>query len=359
MAQGFYGADPDQLRALAKQFSTGSNQIRSSLETVSSLVNSGQNWRGPDASAFVQRWNSSVKSLGNTVVHALEVEATTLAKNADEQTAASSVGGSGGPGASGAPGNPAPGGPGAPGSPGSQGSSTPWDAFRDGWKNYGLNKALVGLPKNLYGLNAMWNLGPEIFRDADMWKLLPELDDTYRVMETLTDGLGLKNLNKYFPVLDGAKGFFEEAPLFFTDQGKVMESLGKGGLGRGLGWLGVGLSAFDTVNYAAEGKTGDAVWSGVKTAMGVACFLPPPAGTVFQVASAAVAIYEIPVVKEFVNGSVAAAGDALGKGFDAVGKGYTAAADTVSEAIKNPDKFISDVGKGIGDLGKGVADFFG
>jgi hypothetical protein len=171
-------------------------------------------------------------------------------------------------------------------------------------------------------------------------------------METVTDGLGLKNLNKYFPALDGAKGFFEEAPLFFKDQGKVMESLGKGGLGRGLGWLGVGLSAFDTVNYAAEGKTGDAVWSGVKTAMGVACFLPPPAGTVFQVASAAVAIYEIPVVKEFVNGTVAAAGDAIGKG-------YTAVADTVSNAIKDPGKFANDVGKGINDLGKGVVDFFG
>jgi uncharacterized protein YukE len=362
MAQGFYGADPDQLRALAKQFSSGSNQIRSSLETVSSLVNSGQNWRGPDASAFVQRWNSSVKSLGNTVVHALEVEATTLIKNADEQTAASSVGGSGGgPGGNGGPGGSGPGGsgPGGPNGSGGPGSSTPWDAFRDGWKEYGLTKAMFGLPKNLYGLNAMWNLGPAVFKDADIWKLLPELDDTYRVMDTVTDGLGLKNLNKYFPVLDGAKGFFEEAPLFFKDQGKVMESLGKGGLGRGLGWLGVGLGAFDTVNYAAEGKTGDAVWSGVKTAMGVACFLPPPAGTVFQVASAAAAIYDIPVVKEFVNGSVAAAGDAIGKGVDAVGKGYAIAADSVSNAIKNPDKFISDVGKGIGDLGKGVADFFG
>jgi uncharacterized protein YukE len=358
MAQGFYGADPEQLRALAKQFSSSSNQIRSSLETVSSLVNSGQNWRGPDASAFVQRWNGSVKSLGNTVVQALEVEATTLIKNADEQTAASSVGGSGGgPGGNGGPGGSGPDGSG----PG--GSGNWWTdgvaAFREDWKTYGVNKALFSLPKNLYGLATMWNLGPEIFKDANIWKLLPELDDTYSVMDTLTDGLGLKNLNKYFPVLDGAKGFFEEAPLFFKNQGNVMESLGKGGLGRGLGWLGVGLSAFDTVNYAAEGKTGDAVWSGVKTAMGVACFLPPPAGTVFQVASAAVAIYEIPVVKEFVNGTVAAAGDAIGKGFDAAGKGYAAAADTVSNAIKNPDKFISDVGKGLGDLGKGVADFFG
>ena len=96
MAQGFYGADPDQLRALAKQFSSGSNQIRSSLETVSSLVNSTQSWQGPDASAFQQRWNSQVKQLGNTVVHALELGSTTLIKNADEQTATSQV--DGGPG---------------------------------------------------------------------------------------------------------------------------------------------------------------------------------------------------------------------------------------------------------------------
>ncbi|KQP57503.1 WXG100 family type VII secretion target [Agreia sp. Leaf283] len=349
MAQGFYGADPDQLRALAKQFSSGSNQIRSSLETVSSLVNSTQSWQGPDASAFQQRWNSQVKQLGNTVVHALELGSTTLIKNADEQTATSQVDGGpggGGPGAPGTPGNPGPSGPGGPGSP------TPWDAFRGEWKDYGVIKALAGLPKNLYGLTAMWNLGPEIFADPDMWKLLPEFDDVYRNMETVTDGLGLKNLNKYFPALEGAKDFFEEAPLFFQDKGKVLESLGKGGLGRGLGWLGVGLGAVDTVNYAIEGKTGDAVWSGVKTAMGVACFLPPPAGTVFQVASAAVAIYEIPVVKEFVNGTVAAAGDAIGKGANAV-------ADTVSSAIKDPGKFANDVGKGIENLGKGISGFFG
>ncbi|CAD6006653.1 WXG100 family type VII secretion target [Agreia sp. COWG] len=357
MASGFYGADPDQLRALAKQFSTGSTQIRSSLETVSSLVNSGQNWQGPDASAFVQRWNSSVKSLGNTVVNALETKASTLIRNADEQTRASQAdGGAGGPGSNGAPG--------ASGTGGS--NSTPFDpvgAFRDGWKDYGRLKAMLGLPKNLYGLDWMAQGGWKFFKNADEWGKLAARSAPYNLMDSATDLIGLKNLNKYIPALDSAKDFFGENKWLFKGQGNIMESLGKGGLGRGLGWLGVGLGAYDTVKYASEGKTGDAVWSGIKTGMGVACFLPPPVGTVFQVASAAVAIYEIPVVKEFVNGTVANVGKAFSTGFTAASdnfnRGNEIIANTVSNAIKDPGKFANDVGKGIEDLGKGAADFFG
>ena len=337
MAQGFYGADPEQLRALAKQFSSGSNQIRSSLETVSSLVNSTQSWQGPDASAFQQRWNSQVKQLGNTVVHALELGSTTLIKNADEQTATSQVDGGpggGGPGAPGTPGNPGPGGPGSPSDPGG-------NAFRDGWSIYGQIKAGLGLPKNLYGLGWMANAGWDMFKDANQWAKLASRSAPYNLMDSATDLLGLKNLNKYFPALNGAKGLFAESAFLFQGKGSILESLGKGGLGRGLGWLGVGMNGFDTVSKAMDGDVGGAVWSGVKTGLGVACFLPPPAGTVAQVASAAIAIYEIPVVKDFVDNGVKAIGD------------------TVSSAIKDPGKFVNDVGDGLKNAGEGVKDFFG
>lgn len=346
MAQGFYGADPEQLRALAKQFSSGSNQIRSSLETVSSLVNSTQSWQGPDASAFQQRWNSQVKQLGNTVVHALELGSTTLIKNADEQTATSQVdGGAGGPGGSG---------PGSHGGPGGSGSGTsPWEAFRGGWKAWGDVKLFPGLVKNLYGLDVMWQQGWQMFKNPEAWKDLKDWNKPYNLMNKATDVLGLNNLNKYIPALDSAKGFFGDEVLKpFQGKGSILESLGKGGLGRGLGWAGVGLGVFDTVNYANEGKVGDAVWSGVKTGLGVACFLPPPAGTVAQVASAAIAIYEIPVVKDFVNGTVANAVEGGGKLLDLAGKGAEAAG-------KEVNKFANDVNKNIKDMGKGVADFLG
>lgn len=347
MAQGFYGADPEQLRALAKQFSSGSNQIRSSLETVSSLVNSGQNWRGPDASAFVQRWNGSVKSLGNTVVQALELEATTLIKNADEQTAASSVGGSGGgPGGNGGPGGSGPGGSGPGGSGGGDPKGGPGffsdgSPFRDAWGEWGKMKSFIGLPKNALGLGLMLKQGSEAFYDIAKWKDLANVNSLYGALDDTGNLLGLKNLNQYIPGLKGAAGFLEETPVFFKGMGDTMESLGKGGLGRALGWAGVGFNLYDAVDKAGSGDGWGAAGSVAKAALGVACFLPPPAGTVAQIGSAAIAIYEIPAVKEFVDNGVKAVGDAVVKGFQ----------DRVD--------VVTDVAEDIGKMGEGVKDFLG
>jgi uncharacterized protein YukE len=355
MAQGFYGADPDQLRALAKQFSSGSNQIRSSLETVSSLVNSTQSWQGPDASAFQQRWNSQVKQLGNTVVHALELGSTTLIKNADEQTATSQVDGGpggGGPGAPGTPGNPGPAGPKGSDDPDGGGFFSDGSPFRDAWGKWGEYKNYIGLPKNVLGMGLMMRQGADAFYDIAKWKDLANVNTLYGALDDTGNLLGLKNLNQYLPGLKGAAGFFEESPLFFKGMGDTMESLGKGGLGRALGWAGVGFNVYDAVEKAGSGDGWGAAGSVAKAALGVACFLPPPAGTVAQIGSAAIAIYEIPAVKEFVDTGFKAVGDTVASGAKAVG-------DTVSSAIKDPGKFASDVSKNIGDMGEGVKDFFG
>ncbi|SMQ71481.1 WXG100 family type VII secretion target [Agreia sp. VKM Ac-1783] len=353
MAQGFYGADPEQLRALAKQFSSGSNQIRSSLETVSSLVNSTQSWQGPDASAFQQRWNSQVKQLGNTVVHALELGSTTLIKNADEQTATSQVdggaGGNGGPGTNGGPGGSGSGTSKSPGEPGffSQGSP-----FRDVWGKWGTLKNTIGLPKNLLGLGLMMRQGSDAFYDIAQWKNLANVNGLYGGLSGMSDIAGLKNLSNYFPSLKGAAGFLEETPAFFADKGDDLKALGMGGLGRALGWAGVGFNLIDAADKAQAGDGWGAAGSVAKAGLGVACFLPPPVGTVAQVASVGIAIYEIPAVKNFVDSGLATVGNAVG---NAAQESWNA----VSNAVKDPGKFANDVGKGIQDLGKGAADFFG
>ena len=136
-----------------------------------------------------------------------------------------------------------------------------------------------------------------------------------------------------------SKGFFAETPQLF--KGGNLEWLGKGGLGRGLGWLGVGLIDYDTIAGLAEGDMNKATISGATTALGVACFLPPPAGTVAQVISVGWAVYDIPVVHDFVNNKVKAPGDGI------------------ASAVTDPGKFASDVGDGIKDLGKGAAKFLG
>ena len=103
----------------------------------------------------------------------------------------------------------------------------------------------------------------------------------------------------------------------------------------------MGLNAFDTIGALAAGKTDAALWSGAKTALGVACFLPPPAGTVCTVVSAGIAIYEIPAVKEFVNGAA------------------SNVADTAAGAVMDPGKFVQDTGKNLAELGKSAASFLG
>jgi uncharacterized protein YukE len=328
MAQGFYGADPDQLRALAKQFSSGSNQIRSSLETVSSLVNSTQSWQGPDASAFQQRWNSQVKQLGNTVVHALELGSTTLIKNADEQTATSQVdggaGGNGGPGAPGSPGNP---GPATPGSP------SPWDAFRDGWDTYGDIKTMIEVPRDAYGLAWLLDHGKDITSKYE-WSRIPGRSIPFNLLDSANDILNLDNLYKYIPALNISDEVFDASTGLARVKNGIFDFVGQGGLGKGLGVLGIGLDGYDAVTSAAKGDYGDAAWSATKAALGVASFLPPPAGTVAAVASIGIAVYELPGVKEFVD-------------------------DTVSNVGKGVSKFADEVGNGIKDLGEGVSDFLG
>jgi uncharacterized protein YukE len=342
MAQGFYGADPEQLRALAKQFSSGSNQIRSSLDTVSSLVNSTQSWHGPDASAFQQRWNSQVKQLGNTVVHALEQGSTTLIKNADEQTATSQVdGGAGGHG--GAGGNGGPGSPGSPGSgqPGAHADSpSAWDAFTNGWDKYSDITSGLDVAKGAYGLGWMYQHGMDPLVRAN-WERLPGRSAPFNLMDSASDLLKLDNLEKYFPKLNISEDVLNSSTGLARAKNGVLSFIGDGGLGKGLGVVDVGINAIDTAKNLADGDLGGAAWSGTKTALAVASFLPPPAGTVAQVASAAIWVYELPGVKDFVD------------------SGAKAVADTVSNAIKDPGKFATDVGNNLKNAGEGVKNFLG
>ncbi|MBF4634890.1 WXG100 family type VII secretion target [Agreia pratensis] len=341
MAQGFYGADPEQLRALAKQFSSGSNQIRSSLETVSSLVNSTQSWQGPDAGAFQQRWNSQIKQLGNTVVHALELGSTTLIKNADEQTATSQVdggaGSNGSPGSNGNPGsNDGPGGNGGPKAPGEPGFS-----LSDAWEKYNKLKLGIDLPKGIYGLAWMKAHGLNILDHAD-WAQIPGRSGPYKLMDTASDILGGKNLSKYFPSLNIADDVLNSSTGLAGAKNTMLDFLGKGGIGKGLGAVGIGLDGIDTVKKLSEGNMGGAAWSAAKTTLGIIALSPTPIGLVAGGVSLGIAAYEnIPAVKNFVDGGAKIVGDAA------------------TSAAKEVSNFSKDVGNNIKDAGEGVKNFLG
>ncbi|WP_285244900.1 hypothetical protein [Pseudarthrobacter sp. fls2-241-R2A-127] len=338
MAGTLWGADVEQLRTLAQQFNKTADLLQQQSTQLSSQINNNPAWKGADAQRFRSDWNSSHRTLLQQTVSRLQQESKVLLKNADEQEKAST---SGGPGS-------ATGG-GVPGVPGSPAAPNPWgpdwlakgSPFRDAWGLRGTFKSALDLPKNVFGLATMASQGLDKFTDAARWAKLPGNSITYNLLDSGTDLLGLKNLQKYIPALNQFGGVFKESPWLFKGQGAILEGLGKGGLGRGLGWAGVGLNAFDAAGYLAEGKYEEAGWSGAKAALGVACFLPPPAGTICTVVSAGIAIYEIPAVKEFVN---SAASNVV---------------DTVASAVKDPGKFVEDTGKNLADLGKSAASFLG
>lgn len=339
MAGTLWGADVEQLRALAQQFNKTADLLQQQSTQLSSQINNNPAWKGADAQRFRSDWNTSHRTLLQQTVSRLQQESKVLLKNADEQEKASG----GAPGSAGGPGF------GGSGGPGSGSPADPWgpdwlakgSPFRDGWGLRGQIKAGLDLPKSVFGLGTMAAKGLDSFTDAELWAKLPGRSITYNLLDSATDILGLKNLQKYIPALNQFGGVFKESPWLFKGQGAILEGLGKGGLGRGLGWAGVGLNAFDTAGYIAAGKPEEALWSGAKTALGVACFLPPPAGTICTVVSAGIAIYEIPAVKEFVNNAA------------------SNVADTMASAVKDPGRFVEDTGKNLADLGKSAASFLG
>ena len=336
MAGNLWGADVAQLRTLAQQFGKTSETLLQQSTTLTTAINGTTSWKGADGARFTSEWNGSHRALIQKTAFALKEESKRLLTHAEQQEKASNAATGAGGGMSGITA-----GLGTAGNPWGPDWLAKGSPFRDAWGLRGLSKAALDLPKNVFGLATMASKGLDNFTDAARWAKLPATSVTYNLLDSGTDLIGLKNLQKYIPALNKFGGVFKESSWLFKGKGAVLESLGKGGLGRGLGWAGVGLNGFDTVKNIAEGNGDAALWSGTKTALGVACFLPPPVGTVCAVASAAIAIYEIPAVKDFVNGAASDVADAVGA------------------AVKDPGKIVEDTGKKLADLGKGAASFLG
>ena len=174
----------------------------------------------------------------------------------------------------------------------------------------------------------------------------PALDDLLKgsaaanrglaAIDKASDIASLKNLNKYIGPLSKFGPLLEEKA--WLGAGTKLEWLGKSGLARGLGWAGIGFSAVDSVQSFADGDIKGGMASAGKGLLGVGCFLPPPAGTVCQVASVGIAIYE--------NwDTISSVGKNVGEG--------------IVNAVKDPGKFVSDAADNVVDAGKSVANFFG
>jgi uncharacterized protein YukE len=350
------GADVAQLRTLAQQFGKVSDNLLNTSAQLTNQINNNPSWKGNDAAQFRSDWNGSHRALLQQTARALKDESRKLLDNANEQEKASDA---------------APGSGGGPITLGDPGSSLPGvlggvllggiGALRAGLTLQKFIKAPLTLAKHLgqYGwvlknqradfiksfLQGSHRIGGPGFAAH---RLLgnPALDDLLKGSAAAHRGLGLidkasdiaslKNLNQHIGVLSKFGPVLEEKP--WLGAGTKLEWLGKSGLARGLGWAGVGFSAYDSVKSFADGDIKGGLVGVGKTALGVGCFLPPPAGTVCQVASVGIAVYE---------------------NWDTISSVGTNIGEGVVNAVKDPGKFVSDAADTLADAGKSVGNFFG
>jgi uncharacterized protein YukE len=356
VAGNMWGADVAQLRTLAQQFGQVSDTLLQTSSHLTNQINSAPAWTGNDASHFRSSWNGSHRALIQQTARALKDESKKLLDNANEQEKASDAapGSGGGPGTLGIPGGTLPGvlGGALVGGLG---------ALRVGMDIQKYIKAPLTLAKHAgqYG----WVLknqradfvqsfvqgrhrigGPGFAAHRLMGN--SALDDMLKGSSAANRGIGLidkasdiaslKNLNLHVPGLSRFGPLLEEKP--WIGAGTKLEWLGKSGLGRTLGWAGVGFSAYDSVKAFSEGKVEAGLGSAFKAGLGIGSFMPPPVGTVCQVASVGILVYE--------NWeTISSVGKNIGEG--------------IANAVKDPGKFVSNTADTLSNGVKSVGNFLG
>lgn len=357
MAGILWGADVAQLRTLAQQFGKTSETLMQQATTLTSVINNNSSWKGADGARFKSDWNSSHRALIQRTAFALKQESSKLLENANEQEKASNgtSGSGGGPGTIGgsrsgsgagglALGGVLLGGVGglkaamhgqkiikAPLTLAKHAAQYGWvlkNQSADFVKSFQQGRHRIGGPtfgpSRLLGSSSLENLLRGSSRTSS----------GVGFAEKVSDLASLKNLNKHLEPLARFGRVFEEKP--WIGAGTKLEWLGKSGLGRTLGWAGVGFSAADSVKSFADGDIRGGVSSAFRAGLGVGCFMPPPAGTVCQVASAGIAIYE--------NwDTICSVGKNVGEG--------------IVNAVKDPGRFVSDAAQSVGNAGKSVTKF--
>ncbi len=92
---GYSGADPDQLRALARTFDQTAARLDGIGREVSGRL-SATSWTGPDAERYRSQWHGESMATIRSVVSALQEASASLKRNASEQESASSAAGASG-----------------------------------------------------------------------------------------------------------------------------------------------------------------------------------------------------------------------------------------------------------------------
>lgn len=281
---------------------------------------------------FRSDWNGSHRTLLQQAASALRQESKKLLENANEQEKASN----GAPGSGGGPvgGGGSADGPGTPFVPmGEEWMSNGDSPFRKGWDAYNGVLGLKSVPLGLRDISQFaarhgdeiralsaagqdWNALKGVF-NADLWEASARADSLRGAFSGTSDLLSGK-FGDFAEMARGA-GAAEIAPL---------AKYGLNAAGHAFGGISVGLDGLDTINAIRAGETGDALKSGLKTALGVGSFFPPPVGVACMVVGGAWAAVEL----------IPGAKDTIDHVFDAGG-------EIAEDVVEN--------------IGEGVKDFFG
>lgn len=280
------GADLEELRALARDFSGNSQKLVQAQKIIDGAVNQlPRYWQGPDAQRFASQWRGQHRGVISRTAAMLDESADLLKKNAQEQEQASSASSLSGPGGS------------SGGGGGEGGGENPivkfgpdWLAdedspFRNGWNAYEWAKLIPNMRAGIFDISAMASKANRAgFFDPAAWKAFQQSNAFSQFANMSSD------------LFDGNWGSAFKA----AETGKAFKFLEAGG--HALGVVGVGLDAIDSVNHLANGEYGEAGYSAAKTALGVLSFVPPPVGTVAAVASGALFLYDnVPIIHDSVN----------------------------------------------------------
>jgi WXG100 family type VII secretion target len=330
VAGNLWGADVAQLRTLAQQFGTASDSLMQQSSSLTGVINNASaSWKGADSARFRSEWNGSHRALIQQTADALRQESKRLLANADEQEKASN--GAPGSGGGGPFGGSGPGGPANPFSPwGPDWISDGDSPFRTGWDAYngvlGLKTVPLGLrdisqfaARHGNEVNALFGAGHDLAAwkrifNKDLWEAAARSDSLRGAFSGTADLLSGK-FGDFAEMARGA-GATDLAPL---------AKFGLNSAGHALGGISVGLDGLDTVNAIREGETGDALKSGLKTALGVGSFFPPPVGVTCMVIGGAWAAVEL----------IPGAKDSIDKTFDAIGDFSEDAAENIGEGVKD------------------------
>lgn len=340
---GMYGADVDQLRALARSFDTAATRLDQDRMTVGNAIRI-QAWVGPVAVRFRAEWDSTHSAKVAGAAARLHAAARTLRQNADDQERTSMVNGAN-PGGGLPLGFPAPPFFGKGSFPGFEDAREiptllhPFELLRPafplpifpgvgGWPGV-LDPAAGGGSGNgtIQYAGGVLGVMKDVVGSIELPAGVVEMGHT--AAHILLSGKGGEVWTKF--------GEMAEA----TKVGRVL-----GTVGSTLGVISTAFGTYETVTKALEGDTEGAIYSGVKTLIGAAAVIPSPIQPLAAAVSIGIGVGELlsqnPVITRVVTDVVSGAGEAIGRG---VGDAVNTIGRAVDGAGKAAGSFLDGVGK--------------